>query len=103
MPESVSSDRSEGVPNDITEEIEEASHDDLLSDFTDYDYALHRVLDGGVDYIAQISAVRDLLHRQKQADESLQDEMTRITEFIKKTTGIINDRAVDEWGEHFHA
>ena len=57
---------------------------DLLSDFTDYDHALYRVLDGGVDYIAQISAIRDLLHRHKQADESIHDEMTKITEFIKK-------------------
>ncbi len=89
------------MPDDI---IEEASPDDLLSDFTDYDYALYRVLDGGVDYIAQIAAVRDLLHRQKEADQLLQDEMTKISEFVKKTTGIINEmRAIDEWGEHFHA
>jgi hypothetical protein len=84
------------VPDD---DIEEASPDDLLSDFTDYDYALYRVLDGGIDYIAQISAVRDLLHRQKQADV-LQAEMTKITDFIKKTG---STRAIDEYGEHFHA
>jgi hypothetical protein len=74
---------------------------DLLSDFTDYDHALYRVLlDRGVDYIAQISAIRDLLHRHKQAHESLHDEMTKITEFIKKTG---STRAIDEYGEHFFA
>jgi hypothetical protein len=84
------------VPDDFIE----PSPDDLLSDFTDYDYALYCVLDGGVNYIAQISAARDLLHRQKQADESLQGEMTKITEFIKKTG---STRAIDEYGEHFYA
>jgi hypothetical protein len=76
------------------------SDGDLLSDFTDYDHALYRVLDGGVDYIAQISAIRDLLHRHKQDHESLHDEMTQITEFIKKTG---STRAIDEYGEHFFA
>ena len=84
------------MPDDFIE----ASPDDLLSDFTDYDYALYCVLNGGVDYIAQISAVRDPLHRQKQADESLRVEMTKITEFIQKTG---SNRVIDEYGEHFHA
>lgn len=103
---SVSPDHSEGnklsMPEDIIVDIE-ASPDDLLSDCTDYDYALYRVLDGGVDYFAQISAVRDLLHRQQKADVSLWDEMTKIEAFIKNATGNTVDRAIDEWGEHFNA
>jgi hypothetical protein len=62
MAKSVSPDRSEGCKISVPDDLIEPSPDDLLSDFTDYDYALYGVLDGGVDYIGQISAVRSLAY-----------------------------------------
>jgi hypothetical protein len=91
---------SEGCKTSVPDESVEPSPDDLLSDFTDYDYALYRVLDGAVDYVAQLSAVRDLLRRQKEADNLLGAKMKEIAEVVKRNWRTIDE---DEWGEHFYA
>ncbi|HME23700.1 MAG TPA: hypothetical protein VKI44_20635 [Acetobacteraceae bacterium] len=68
----------------------------------DLDVALFIVLED-VDYEAQLLAIRDLLQRHKNADRLLKDEIGMIDEFARRTTGIINQHAVDEWVEHMQA
>jgi hypothetical protein len=73
-------------------------------DVSDLDVALYRVLEGGIDYISQLSAIRDLLQRQNHADRLLKDQIERIEEFARKAPNdIANQRAIDEWIDHLHA
>lgn len=69
------------------------------SSFTDRDAAFIVLPD--IDYDSQLLAIRQLLHRHGAADKELRKEMDEIEEFAKRTKGIRNERAVDEWGEHF--
>jgi hypothetical protein len=66
---------------------------------TDYEFAAYLVL-ADFDYIAQLSAVRDLLQRQKDADQLLEDKIKEADEFVRRTTGMLNERAIDDYIQH---
>ena len=80
--------------------VESASERLVISD---EDIALFSVLPEEMDYVAQLSAIRNLLHRHRQADRLLEDQIKEIDEFAKRTTGLINQNAVDDWVDHLHA
>jgi len=73
-----------------------------LPEITDFNFAIYSVIDD-LDYMSQLSAVHALLERQKQHDEALERRMKEIDEFAKRVSGFANERAIDEWGEHFSA
>lgn len=56
-----------------------------------------------LDYQAQLLAIRGLLWRHKQADEQLEDEIKRIGEYARKSSGLRGEHAVDEWVNRLHA
>lgn len=56
-----------------------------------------------LDYDAQIMAIRILLSRQRQADEKLADEIKRLDEYFRKSSGHCGERAVDEWVDLLHS
>ena len=57
---------------------------------------------GSPDYDAQLHAIRGLLRRHGQADDALSNEIKAIENFAKRTSGIANERAVDDWVDHLH-
>ena len=69
--------------------------------FTDREVGL--ILLADVDYEAQLLAVHALLRWQKGAEQLLLDEIVEIEAFAKRTSGLRNQRAVDEWVDHLHA
>jgi hypothetical protein len=81
--------------------LHRSGHTDLLDGFTDREVGLIVLAD--IDYEAQLSAVHALLHRQDTANQSLKDEIVKIEAFAKKSSGLLNQRAADEWVEHLHA
>lgn len=56
-----------------------------------------------VDYEQQLIAIGGLLRRNKAADQQLEDERKSIVEFIKKSSGSSQERAIDESGVNFYA
>jgi hypothetical protein len=72
-----------------------------FSEITNFDFAIYSVIDD-LDYMAQLSAVRALLERHKQHDENLEHRMKDIAELAKRTSGLANERVIDDWGEHFY-
>lgn len=55
-----------------------------------------------LDYESQLAAIHHALRGHRKADEALKREIAEIEEFAKKTSGIRNDRAVDEWVDRLH-
>jgi hypothetical protein len=76
---------------------------DQSFEVTDYDYALYIVLDGRVDYIAQLAAIRDLLRHQKEAEQSLKEKIAEADSFARRSTGILNEQAIDDYICHVQA
>jgi hypothetical protein len=70
-------------------------------DVDDVDVALYTVLatiETDIDYIAQLSAAHDLLHREKVANQLLITQISKGEEYIKTATGIHNEmHATDMW------
>jgi hypothetical protein len=55
-----------------------------------------------IDHEQQLIAISGLLRRNKAADEQLEAERKEIIEFIKRSTGPAQERAIDESGENFY-
>jgi hypothetical protein len=55
-----------------------------------------------LDDKAQLIAIHSLLSRNRLANKELDDEIKRIEEFARQTSGFRNQRAVDEWVERMH-
>jgi hypothetical protein len=64
----------------------------------DYLYALQ--LDFDVD--AQLIAIRGLLHRNRKANEELENEIKQIEEHSRRLNGVYAERASDAWVDHVH-
>jgi hypothetical protein len=89
---------SKDVPVDV-----EPAPDDQFSEITDQDYAPHIVLGSRVDYPAQLSAIRDLLGRQKEADDKLTETIAEADADARRSTGIRYDQAEADYGHRFRA
>jgi len=55
-----------------------------------------------LDYEAQLIAISDLLRRHDEADTHTATQIKELEEFARKSTGLSNARAVDEWVELLH-
>jgi hypothetical protein len=55
-----------------------------------------------LDYDSQLAAIHFELRRHRQADEAFEKEIAEIDQIAKKTSGIRNQRAVDEWVDRVH-
>ncbi len=56
-----------------------------------------------LDYDAQLMAIHSLLRQHADADRASQEEIKRIEEFARQTSGCRNDHAVDEWIDRLHS
>src|SRR3954447_16746669 len=77
---------------------------DAISDLpvvTDRDRAL--LIMEPADFEEQLIAVEGLLRRNKSADAQLEAERKEIIDFIKRSSGSAQERAIDESGENFYA
>jgi hypothetical protein len=102
MTQSVSPEPSESDKSGLDYSVEPSPYNPL-DDFTDYEYALYGVVQEGPVYIAQIGAARELLKRQREADRLLEDKIKEADDFARRTTGIINQQAIDDYIDHVHA
>jgi len=50
-----------------------------------------------LDYEAQLVAIQDMLRRHKEVDACTSADIKEVEEFARKTTGLRNEQAVDEW------
>lgn len=57
---------------------------------------------GSLDYDAQLYAIHDLLRRHRQAQEELAKEIGEIDAFARRSFGIANQQAIDDWVDHLH-
>jgi GNAT superfamily N-acetyltransferase len=80
------------IPDDL---VEAASAEETF-ETTDYDFAAYFVL-ADFDYIAQLLAVRELLQRQQYADRLLEHKIKAADEFARRTSGILNEQAIDDY------
>lgn len=55
-----------------------------------------------LDYDSQLAAIHQLLRNHQQADDALAKEIAEIEAFAQRTSGIRNERAVDEWTDRLH-
>lgn len=55
-----------------------------------------------LDYEAQLVAIRHILRRHREADEQLAGEIRELEAFAERTSGMRNQRAVEEWTERMH-
>jgi hypothetical protein len=55
------------------------------------------------DYEQQLTAITGLLARNKAADKQLELSGERIVAFIRKSSGSVQEHAIDESGENFYA
>ena len=53
-----------------------------------------------LDYKAQLSAVHDLLQRQTNAERLLKDKIDEADAFARRTSGLLNYQAVEDWLAH---
>ncbi len=72
-----------------------------LSELSDRDFAC--VLLPDLDYDAQLVAVRNLLRRHKDFDQTFTDEIRQIDQLARRTRGRRNEYLVDEWLDRLHA
>jgi len=56
-----------------------------------------------LDYDAQLVAIRHLIARHREADDTLASEIKQIDQWAQKCAASQNERAVDEWLELMHA
>lgn len=55
-----------------------------------------------LDYEAQLVAIADLLRRHKKEDEQTAAQIKEVEDFARRTTGLRNEHAVDEWIDLLH-
>lgn len=55
-----------------------------------------------LDYDSQLAAIHQLLRRHRAADQELKREITEIEAFAARTSGLRNQRAIDEWTDRLH-
>ena len=55
-----------------------------------------------LDYEAQLLAIEDLLRRHKKDDDQTAAQIKEVEEFARRTTGLRNEHAVDEWIDLLH-
>jgi hypothetical protein len=55
-----------------------------------------------LDYEAQLVAIADLLRRNKKEDEQTAAQIREVEEFARRTTGLRNEHAVDDWIDLLH-
>jgi hypothetical protein len=73
----------------------------FLVEITDYEFAVYEVL-GDIDYIAQLSAIKDLLQRQEHADALLEEKIKEADNIARRSRGVLNDQAIDDYITHVH-
>jgi hypothetical protein len=86
-------------PQEIPEYLEELPRGGENVEPRDLAWALLHDL----EYDAQVMAIRILLSRQRQADEKRADEINRLDEYFRKSSGHYGERAVDEWVDLLHS
>jgi hypothetical protein len=77
------------------EVLGEPASEGFLVETTDSVFSAYVVL-GDMDYPSQLSAIHDLLERQKDADRLLAEKIKEADEFARRTTGILNMQAIDD-------
>jgi hypothetical protein len=55
-----------------------------------------------LDYEAQLVAIADLLRRHKKEDEQTAAQIKEVEDFARRTSGLRNEHAVDEWIDLLH-
>ncbi len=55
-----------------------------------------------LDYEAQLIAISDLLRKNSNADAETDKQIKEVEEYARKTSGLRNQRAVDEWVDLLH-
>jgi hypothetical protein len=55
-----------------------------------------------LDYEAQLVAIADLLRRHKEEDEHTAAQIKEVEEFARRTSGLRNEHAIDDWIELLH-
>jgi len=55
-----------------------------------------------LDYEAQLVAIADLLRRHKKDDEQTAAQIKEVEEFARRSTGLRNEHAVDDWIDLLH-
>ncbi|MES2032372.1 MAG: hypothetical protein V4477_24620 [Pseudomonadota bacterium] len=78
----------------------EQERDELALQFDDRDLA-SQLLDS-LDYDAQLRAIHALLGRHRRAAEELSESINELDDFARRTSGLVNQRAVDDWVDHLH-
>lgn len=73
---------------------------DWPTDISPQDFA-YKVLPE-LDYVAQLNSIRYLLKAHNRVEEDSHREIKEADDFAKKTTGITNQHATDEWIDRMH-
>ena len=60
------------------------------------------LLNLSLDIQSQLVAIREVLTRQQQASKAFGAEIDKIEAHARKLTGVLNERAVDEWIDRVH-
>jgi hypothetical protein len=55
-----------------------------------------------LDYEAQLVAIADILRRHKKEDDQTAAQIREVEEFARRTTGLRNEHAVDDWIDLLH-
>ena len=55
-----------------------------------------------LDYDSQLAAIHHLLSRHREADQGLEREIAEIETFARRTSGLRNQHAIDEWTDRLH-
>ena len=90
-----------GGKSSTPEWLNASGRSNLFDTFTDREIGL--IVLSHIDYEAQLSAVHALLLQQTNSNQLLKDEIAKIDALAKRTSGLFNERAVDEWVDHLHA
>jgi len=72
-----------------------------VPELSDYDTACLVLSD--LDYHTQLMTIHSLLRQHRDTDRALQEEIKRIEEFARQTSGYRNEQAVDEWIDRLHS
>ena len=55
-----------------------------------------------LDYDAQLRAIHALLGRHRRAAEELSESINELDAFARRSSGMVNQRAIDDWVDHLH-
>ena len=90
------------MPDNATPEIwsliDAIQQQNLFDSFTDKELGLTLLAD--FDYEAQLAAVRSLLLLHKSSNQALGETIAELSVLSGKTSGMVNERVIDEWLEH---